>query len=91
MRYVGAFHSVAPHIEMLTCSINQWCVNGTVSDCAGVGESDDPTPVTACGPLFVSDYETSANAGDASTQTIQGILNVVVCTELAVTSGEYRD
>ncbi|GIZ44557.1 hypothetical protein CKM354_000775200 [Cercospora kikuchii] len=68
-----------------------WCVNGTVSDCAGVGESDDPTPVTACGPLFVSDYETSANAGDASTQTIQGILNVVVCTELAVTSGEYRD
>ncbi|PIA93763.1 hypothetical protein CB0940_05181 [Cercospora beticola] len=55
-----------------------WCVNGTVSDCAGVGESDDPTPVTACGPLFVPDYETSANAGEASTQTTQGILNVVV-------------
>ncbi|KAF2718951.1 hypothetical protein K431DRAFT_348286 [Polychaeton citri CBS 116435] len=50
-----------------------WCLNGTVSNCAGVlGDTNDTVTVEACGPVFVSDIDgTDGEKTDGA--VIQGV------------------
>lgn len=59
----------------------QWCTNGTTTGCTGVlGESNGTMPVVACGPVFVSDRNSSSSnpAEFDKGAMIQGTLGTVV-------------
>jgi len=51
----------------------RWCVNGTVSACADLVGTDDPTLIDVCGPLFVND-DAPSDEQAADQDTIQGII-----------------
>lgn len=57
----------------------QWCVNGTVSGCAGeIGQSVvDDSFIEACGPLFVSD-DAGSTGNTRNGDVVQGIITQVV-------------
>lgn len=58
----------------------QWCTNGTVSGCGDVLKTNWTVPVEACGPVFVSDNNSTDPQTEESMEgaMIQGVLGAVV-------------
>lgn len=56
-----------------------WCVNGTATGCGDVlRDMDGTVPLVACGPVFVSDSNSTQSVEDLDGATIQGNLGTVV-------------